>query len=567
MEILGLALLALSVGACSEQSTTARANPVDPSGFSGAGALPLSALATPCDIDPVTGNMTLTMADGETLYLLKNTDGKVAGNIQLPGGADCSVLPTKRITIKSHDLNAVDDQKILLNFTNGTFGLATAAAANGNAASGPNIVIDLGQGTGDSVKIFGTDGADTFTLGSDLTAHAAYVSLQAAPAVKRTFPDIRITGAEDIIITAGGGDDVITGMAGAAVGATLAPLEGNIRLTVYGGDGNDTITSGGASFGGAINALNGGAGDDKFIQQSLKAKDDIHGDDGIDTVDYSIRTGTVTVTVGVGSADDGESGEGDTVESDVENVTGGSGDDTLDASTMTLASHVLIGGAGNDTLIGSDMADHLYGGEGNDILKGGGGNDILEGGDGNDTLQGGEGDDTILGGGLNCPVVTPAACVAATSAKIGFNIVDYSDRTAAVFVNLSDLSSRPMGATGESDVLSDIGGIRGGTGDDVLTGDGNDNTIWGGDGDDTIHGGGGNDALYGGDGDDTIYGDGGNDFLCGGPGADTLYGGDGNDFLDADDGVADTLIDCGNGDADIVVTDGGDPSPVSCEVF
>jgi Ca2+-binding RTX toxin-like protein len=560
------ALLALAAGACDDGARTTNVDVVPPLGFDGTATIRLTNLADPCVVDGATGNMTLTMEANETAYVyIRALDGLVSTNALISNGF-CAVSTTKRISIRSHDLQADDDQKVIIDFGSGTFGLATAT-------SGPNIVIDLGAGSGDSVKILGTSGADTVTLGSDLKVSpvASYIAWQAAPAAKRTSPDVRITGAEDIIISTGAGDDVITGQAGAAVGSSLTPLDGSIRLTVYGGDGNDTITSGAASVGGAVNALYGGTGDDKFIQQAAKAADDIHGEDGNDLLDYSSRSAPLTISVGVGSGDDGESGEGDTVEADVENVTGGAGNDLIDASAMTLASHVLIGGAGNDTLMGSDLADHLYGGEGNDILKGGAGDDILEGGDGDDILQGGLGDDTLKGGGLNCPVTTPVSCVAATTAKIGVNTVDYSDRVSAVFVNLADLTSTPMGQSGENDVLTDIRNIRGGSGNDRLTGDGSDNTIWGGDGNDVIYGGGGNDSLYGEGGDDQIYGEAGNDFLCGGAGSDSLVGGDGNDFLDADDGEKDALIDCGNGDADIAVTNGGlpavaDPSPLACEM-
>jgi len=564
--LFGWAWLVFAAGACDDGGRTANFASAPQPGFSGNAAIRLTNLVDPCVIDGVTGSMTLIVEANETAYVyIRALDGMVAANAKT-SGVFCAVSTSKQIIIRSHDLQAVDDQKVILDFGSGTFGLATST-------SGPNILVDLGNGSGDSVQINGTSGVDTVTLGSDMKASpvASFVSWQAAPAAKRTTPDIRITGAEDIVISTGAGDDLITAQAGAAVGTNLTPLDGSIRLTVYGGDGNDTITSGAASVGGAVNALYGGAGDDKFIQQAAKAADDIHGEDGIDLVDYSSRSAPLTITVGVGSADDGESGEGDTLEADVENVTGGSGSDLIDASAMTLASHVLIGGAGNDTLIGSAMADHLYGGEGNDILKGGGDVDILEGGDGDDILQGGLGDDTLKGGGLNCPVTTPASCVAATSAKIGLNTVDYSDRSVAVFVNLADLTSTPMGQSGETDVLTDIRNIRGGAGNDRLAGDGNDNTIWGGDGNDVIYGGGGNDSLYGEGGDDQIYGEDGNDFLCGGAGSDTLVGGDGNDLLDADDGEKDALIDCGNGDADIAITNGGapsvaDPAPVSCEM-
>jgi RTX calcium-binding nonapeptide repeat (4 copies) len=62
---------------------------------------------------------------------------------------------------------------------------------------------------------------------------------------------------------------------------------------------------------------------------------------------------------------------------------------------------ISFGGAGNDTLNGSDsikFGDHLYGGAGADTLSGLGGNDYLEGGVGNDTLIGGAGNDTLAGG-------------------------------------------------------------------------------------------------------------------------------------------------------------------------
>ncbi|MBL8907416.1 MAG: M10 family metallopeptidase C-terminal domain-containing protein [Rhizobiales bacterium] len=54
-----------------------------------------------------------------------------------------------------------------------------------------------------------------------------------------------------------------------------------------------------------------------------------------------------------------------------------------------------IGGSGNDTIIGNDLANRLVGGAGNDRLEGGAGNDILIGGIGSDTLLGGDGDDII----------------------------------------------------------------------------------------------------------------------------------------------------------------------------
>ncbi|MEU7581163.1 calcium-binding protein [Streptomyces sp. NPDC041068] len=78
----------------------------------------------------------------------------------------------------------------------------------------------------------------------------------------------------------------------------------------------------------------------------------------------------------------------------------------------------------------------------------------------------------------------------------------------------------------------------GGAGNDTLQGisGGQGHTLTGGDGDDTIRGskdgekilgGRGNDKLYGEAGDDVIYGNSGDDLLHGGPGNDTLSGGPG----------------------------------------
>jgi Ca2+-binding RTX toxin-like protein len=56
------------------------------------------------------------------------------------------------------------------------------------------------------------------------------------------------------------------------------------------------------------------------------------------------------------------------------------------------------GGAGNDILIGNDLANHLTGNAGDDSLDGGAGDDELGGGDGDDHLDGGDGNNLLDGG-------------------------------------------------------------------------------------------------------------------------------------------------------------------------
>jgi len=117
--------------------------------------------------------------------------------------------------------------------------------------------------------------------------------------------------------------------------------------------------------------LDGGAGADLLF-----------GGAGTDTADYSARTAAVAADPD-GEADDGEAGEGDTIETDVEGAAGGSGDD------------VLSGALGTNLLSGGDGDDRLDGAQGDDDLDGGAGDDELTGGSGADLLRSGAGDDEV----------------------------------------------------------------------------------------------------------------------------------------------------------------------------
>jgi Ca2+-binding RTX toxin-like protein len=135
---------------------------------------------------------------------------------------------------------------------------------------------------------------------------------------------------------------------------------------VRGGSGADTIV------GNALNnVLDGGLG-----------ADNITGGAGVDAVDYSRRTAVVSVTLNAGAGNDGETGENDTIASDVEGAFGGSAGDKL------------IGAAGNGFLAGL---------AGNDELSDGGGVDTLDAGAGDDTIDSVDGaaDHDICGAGAD----------------------------------------------------------------------------------------------------------------------------------------------------------------------
>jgi Ca2+-binding RTX toxin-like protein len=153
------------------------------------------------------------------------------------------------------------------------------------------------------------------------------------------------------------GDDVICG------------LGGNDRL--YGRGGDDVLIGGDGAdrlYGQAGNdQLQGGTGPD--VLDGGTGADLFDGGPGVDRARYSTRTAAVTVSIGnVPGADDGEAGERDNVTSTVENVYGGSGDDTL---TGDAGRNYLYGDAGADTLRGLGGRDHLVGAPGNDLLDGG----------------------------------------------------------------------------------------------------------------------------------------------------------------------------------------------------
>ena len=82
-------------------------------------------------------------------------------------------------------------------------------------------------------------------------------------------------------------------------------------------------------------------------------------------------------------------------------INGRGGDDYINAFGVSAAGFTINGGAGNDTIIGSERGDRLNGGDGSDLIFGFGGNDRIDGGAGNDYLFGGLGNDWLRGGSGN----------------------------------------------------------------------------------------------------------------------------------------------------------------------
>jgi len=294
-------------------------------------------------------------------------------------------------------------------------------------------------------------------------------------------------------------------------------------------------------------------------------------DDGADRVRIGLTEGDDVVRFTTRGLDVGGDLDRDMTFPGVEtiNVEGAEGNDVIDASGYAGASALILGGGGgDDLLIGSAAGDELYGNNpaGSffeaDELRGGPGDDYIDGGHGDDKLVGGSGDDTFYQGAANSYDGRDTI-----RGGPGVDTVDYSDRTAPVYVSLNGL--RDDGMAGENDLVDTaVENVLGGSAADVLVGSAAGNLIIGGGGDDEIYGEGGDDLLRGGDGldllvgddgDDNLRGGAGDDSLDGGPGIDMFLGDAGNDTFINDDGVAET-VNCGTGALD-------DPEPSASDTF
>jgi Ca2+-binding RTX toxin-like protein len=175
----------------------------------------------------------------------------------------------------------------------------------------------LNGGAGDDLLDGGT-GSDVFSGGPDLDV-VSYLE-------RGTAVTVAIDGAP----ASGGAADGPDG---------ARDLVGHDVEALWGGSGPDTLRGDDAD-----NLLYGGNGADTML-----------GLGGIDAVDYSDRTASVTVrldgTSGSGNADDGAAGARDRVGVDVEDIFGGGGPDAL---TGNAAANFIDGAAGDDAITTRD---------------------------------------------------------------------------------------------------------------------------------------------------------------------------------------------------------------------
>jgi Ca2+-binding RTX toxin-like protein len=404
-------------------------------------------------------------------------------------------------------------------------------------------------------------------------------------------------GGNDDTLTGGAGVDLLFGQSGVD---TLLGKGGFDFL--FGGSENDTLTGGDADdqvFGeGADDRMIWNPGDDTDLNEGGAGNDTVQvngggGAEQFTTTANGLRVRFDRVDPAPFAIDIGTS------EQLVLNANGG--DDSFSA-TGNLAALIKItvdGGAGGDTLLGSNGIDLLLGGDNNDIVDGQQGNDVAFLGGGNDTFQWDPGDgNDIIEGQANTDTMLFNGSVGneifAASANGGR--VLFTRNLGNIVMDLDDVESVDLNALGGADTLtvndlsgtdlvelnSDLAGTIGGAAGDgqpdvvIVNGTNGDDIV------DIVGAGssasvlglaarvnitnseGANDSLVlntlagsddvtattlpagvikltvdGGAADDTLLGSQGVDVFLGGSGPDFIFGDNGNDtaFMGAEDDV------------------------------
>ena len=436
------------------------------------GALPAALLFGGAGNDTITGGSGADMLFGQDGNDILNGKG---GNDLLFGGTGNDTLTG----------GTGDDQ---------VFGQAGDDRMVWNPGDGTDL-FEGGDGN-DTAEVNGGNGAETFTI----TANGTRVRFDRVSPAPFSL-DIGTT--ENLVLHAGGGDDVITASNGLAslISLTLDGGAGNDKITggdgndtLLGGDGNDTIAGG---RGNDVAQL--GAGDDTFVWNPGDGSDTVEGGAGSDTLQFNGANVSEKIDI---SANGGRV----RFTRDVGNV-------TMDLHGVERINVAALGGADNiavHDLTGTgvkQVALDLASPPGSGTGDGQADTVTIEG-----TAAGNH--ITIANSGASIAVSGLPALVTIDGAE-GAN-----DSLVVDALGGNDTINASALAAGEIRLT-----IDGGAGNDTITGSSGDDILIGGDG---------NDSVIGGRGDDVAFLGAGNDKFTWNPG-------DGSDIVEGQDGV-DTLV-------------------------
>ena len=267
-------------------------------------------------------------------------------------------------TIVANDTSTNGNTAFTVDLTGGSF-------QGGTVFEPPPAEIEIqahmAGGPGDSVRVTGGSGNDTWRLGA--FGGGVGVNLNAASETVSGFDvdDFSFDGAELINLEPGDGNDSVT----ASGGTGFTGQVGN-ATNEFMGPGNDTFVGGGnvdnIDGGSGNDHLDGAGFDDRFSEEGVTDDDVLIGNGGNnDIVDYGpFPEAPVRVDLRLTGPQDTDGGGVDTL-SGIEDLQGGSDDDVL---------------------IGNDASNTIGGEEGTDLIMGlGGALDILNGDDEPNTVS------------------------------------------------------------------------------------------------------------------------------------------------------------------------------------
>ncbi|MCA1539953.1 VCBS repeat-containing protein [Bradyrhizobium sp. NBAIM32] len=282
-----------------------------------------------------------------------------AGNDSMAGGAgnDAYVMDSSEDVVVENAGEGTDTIRTALavftlsgiaNVENLTFVGTGDFAGTGNALA--NIITggagnDTLDGAGGADRLAGLAGNDTYLVdnSSDVVVEAADAGTDTVVVTSTTY-----SLSANIENLTYGGTGSFNGT-GNGLANTIAG--GSSADTLSGAGGNDTIIGAGGN-----DAISGGAGDDMFVATAGDGNDNYTGNGGNDTYSLAGLSADAVINLTAGTATSSEIGT-DSLTS-VENVVGGSGQDTITASN---ARSELFGGAGNDMFIFASTAAAGFG--------------------------------------------------------------------------------------------------------------------------------------------------------------------------------------------------------------
>jgi Ca2+-binding RTX toxin-like protein len=457
-------------------------------------------------------SLTVTGSDAVDVVFL----GAAGDNVALGGGDDA--VHATAATLNGEDvLQGGDGIDMLVLEGGGLFDLNLPAGLDGfewvSLDDGGVLILRDGATT----TVFGSAGQDAVFLGTgeeyldlgggDDIVHATAAKLNAGDVLRGG------TGTDTLILDGGGTFDL----------TASAQLDGFERVSLTGG-GTLVLRPGGS-----LSVLGSNAQDVVVLGS------------GINSIDLSGGNDAVLATSWTLNAGDGlQGGTGD----DTLSLTGGGVFDLRSLARFDGFEHVSLAGGGilmlrddvDVEVVGSTAQDIVVLGSGSDNLDLGGGDDSVHATSATlagDVLRGGAGSDTLYldGGGI--------FDLSTLGGLSGFEHIVLADQGSTVILGAQTLAIEVEGGIGTDTLylrgggtfdLSTLGGLSGF--ERIALADEDSTVILGGEPSTIeVHGGAGNDRLIGGAGDDDMHGGSGDDLLHGGTGMDILNGGTGFDVV------------------------------------